>query len=149
MKKSVARTKIHKSGPKATNNLDRAAPLPMPPALALIAAGRDHIITEEFARAASRKGQTVRKNYCTTGECFGIRPLKFGNRLLWPVIEIAKLLNGETAVTGRIMPSRAPNDICAAEQRGRPAHRGRVDAGQRAARKNASENYSPLEEPRQ
>jgi len=67
---------------------------PIPPALAAIAAGRDHIQTSEFARAANRASQTIRKNYCLTGECFGIRPVKFGNRLLWPVSEIAVLLNG-------------------------------------------------------
>lgn len=68
-----------------------------PHALATIAAGRDHIKTAEFAHATNRAGQTIRKNYCLTGECFGIRPIKFGNRLLWPVKEIAALLNGEAA----------------------------------------------------
>lgn len=67
----------------------------IPPALAQIAKGRDHILTAEYAHAVNRANQTVRKNYCLTGECFGIRPLKFGNRLLWPVAEIAALLNGE------------------------------------------------------
>ena len=66
----------------------------LPPALAAIAAGRDHIQTAEFARAANRASQTIRKNYCLTGECFGIRPVKFGNRLLWPVAAISDLLNG-------------------------------------------------------
>lgn len=70
--------------------------VPLPPALAALAAGRDHILTEEFAKAANRASQTIRKNYCTKGECFGIRPLKFGNRLLWPVSQIAALLNGGT-----------------------------------------------------
>jgi hypothetical protein len=69
---------------------------PLPAALAAIAAGRDHILTVEFAKAFSRASQTVRKNYCTKGECFGIRPIKHGNRLLWPVSQIAALLNGET-----------------------------------------------------
>jgi hypothetical protein len=69
----------------------------MPPALAAIANGRDHVQTTEFARAANRAPQTVRKNYCLRGECFGIRPVKFGNRLLWPVEKIAALLNGEGA----------------------------------------------------
>ena len=41
-----------------------------------IAAGRDHIKTAEFANAINRATQTVRKNYCLTGECFGIRPVK-------------------------------------------------------------------------
>ena len=66
----------------------------IPTALAAIAAGRDHINTAEYARASNRASQTIRKNYCLTGECFGIRPIKFGNRLLWPVAEISKLLNG-------------------------------------------------------
>lgn len=69
--------------------------IPVPPALAAIAAGRDHIQTAEFARAVNRAAQTVRKNYCLTGECFGIRPVKFGNRLLWPVADVALLLRGE------------------------------------------------------
>jgi hypothetical protein len=64
-------------------------------ALAEIAAGRDHIQTAEFARAANRSSQTIRKNYCLNGHCFGIRPVKFGNRLLWPVSAVAALLNGE------------------------------------------------------
>lgn len=66
----------------------------LPPALAAIAKGRDHIQTSEFARATNRASQTIRKNYCLTGACFGVRPIKFGNRLLWPVAEIANLLNG-------------------------------------------------------
>jgi hypothetical protein len=73
---------------------------PLPPALAIIAAGRDHILTEEFAKAANRACHTIRKNYCNNGECFGIRPIKFGNRLLWPVGQVAALLNGDA-------PSRA------------------------------------------
>lgn len=68
----------------------------LPPALAAIAAGRDHIQTAEFARAVNRASQTIRKNYCLTGACFGIRPVKFGNRLLWPVEPIALLLTGAT-----------------------------------------------------
>ena len=66
----------------------------LPPALAAISAGRDHINTAEFARATNKAPQTVRKNYCLTGECFGIRPVKVGNCLLWPVLPTAALLNG-------------------------------------------------------
>ena len=65
-----------------------------PSVLAAIAATRDHIQTAEFARAINRATQTVRKNYCLTGHCFGIRPVKFGNRLLWPVAQVAALLEG-------------------------------------------------------
>jgi hypothetical protein len=63
-------------------------------ALAAVSVGRDYITTEEYAVAVTRKSQTVRKNYCLTGECYGIRPVKIGNRLLWPVSEIAALLSG-------------------------------------------------------
>ena len=66
----------------------------IPTALATIANGRDHILTGEFAHATNRANQTIRKNYCLTGECFGIRPVKFGNKLLWPVAQIATLLSG-------------------------------------------------------
>ncbi len=64
----------------------------IPPALAEISAGRDHINTNEFAHAIDRADQTIRKNHSLTGECFGIRPVKFGNRLLWPVTQVAVLL---------------------------------------------------------
>ncbi len=74
----------------------------IPSTLAKIASGRDHIKTNEFARAVNRASQTVRKSYCLTGECFGIRPVKFGNRLLWPVAETAALLNGDERKTGGV-----------------------------------------------
>lgn len=66
----------------------------IPEALATISTGRDHIQTFEFARAFSRTSQTIRKSYCITGHYLGIRPIKLGNRLMWPVSEIAALLNG-------------------------------------------------------
>lgn len=69
----------------------------IPPALAAIAAGRDHVNTADYARVTAKARQTIRKNYCLTGECFGIRPVKVGNSLLWPVSEIAALLNGEAS----------------------------------------------------
>lgn len=68
----------------------------MPPALAAVAQGRDHIKTAEFAHAMSRATQTILKNHCLTGECFGIRPIKSGKLLLWPVANIAALLNGHS-----------------------------------------------------
>jgi hypothetical protein len=66
----------------------------IPAGLAAIADGRDHITTAEFAKATSKTGQTIRKNYCLLGECYGIRPVKIGNHLLWPVSSIAELLTG-------------------------------------------------------
>lgn len=69
----------------------------IPPALAATAKGRDLVTTAEFAKATARASQTIRKNYCLHGECFGIRPVKIGNRLMWRVADIAALLNGEAA----------------------------------------------------
>lgn len=66
----------------------------IPAQLAEISKGRDHIQTDEIATVTNHRPQTVRKSYCMTGAYFGIRPLKLGNRLLWPVADIAKLLNG-------------------------------------------------------
>ena len=64
-------------------------------ALAAVAAGRDHITTAEFAHATNKAPQTIRKNLCLRGECFGIRPIKVGNNLLWPVVQTAALLSGD------------------------------------------------------
>lgn len=58
-------------------------------------AGRPHAFTEEFAYLIGKAPQTIRKNYSQTGSCFGIKPLKLGNRLLWPVDAIARLLGGD------------------------------------------------------
>lgn len=68
--------------------------VPLPPALGAIADGRDYVLTSEFAYIVHREDHTIRKNYSQTGECYGIRPVKVGGRLLWPVAEIANLLNG-------------------------------------------------------
>lgn len=71
-------------------------PKPLHPALEELAAGRAHLMTDEYAKVTNCKHQTVLKNYSKKGECFGIRPIKVGHRLLWPVDQIAALLNGET-----------------------------------------------------
>jgi hypothetical protein len=67
------------------------------PTLAALANGRDHIRTSEYARLFTKSPQTVRKNVSKTGRCYGIRPVKVGGHLLWPVSAIAALLAGEVA----------------------------------------------------
>jgi hypothetical protein len=57
-------------------------------------AGRPHATTEEFGHLTGKASQTIRKNYSQTGACFGIRPIKLGNRLLWPADAIVRLLGG-------------------------------------------------------
>jgi hypothetical protein len=74
-------------------NIDAGHPS-IPFGLASLAGNRDAITTAEFAKAISGSQQTLRKNYCLTGNAYGIKPIKVGNRLLWPVEKIARLING-------------------------------------------------------
>ena len=64
----------------------------IPQGLAALAGSRDFITTPEFAQVFNVKPQTVRKNYCLTGEAYGIRPTKIGNRLLWSVTKVSAKL---------------------------------------------------------
>ena len=64
----------------------------LPPELARITQGRDFLTTAEFARTVGRAPQTVRKNFCVQGHCFGIKPRHVAGRLLWPVADTAALL---------------------------------------------------------
>ena len=66
----------------------------LPPGLSAIAGNRDLVNTSEFAQVFNVASQTVRKNYSLTGEAYGIRPTKIGNRLLWSVEKIAQRLKG-------------------------------------------------------
>ncbi len=66
----------------------------IPQGLLAVAGHRDLITTPEFALVFNVQPQTVRKNYCLTGEVYGIRPTKIGNRLLWPVAKIATRRQG-------------------------------------------------------
>jgi hypothetical protein len=66
----------------------------IPHGLLAVAGDRDLITTPEFARVFNIQPQTARKNYCLTGEVYGIRPTKIGNRLLWSVAKIAAKLQG-------------------------------------------------------
>ena len=64
----------------------------IPPALAAIANGRDHIDTPELGRVTLHAKQTIRKLHSQQGHYFGITPIKIGNKLLWPVRPVAQLL---------------------------------------------------------
>lgn len=64
----------------------------LPPGLSAIAGNRDLITTPEMAQVFNVASQTLRKNHSLTGEAYGIRPTKIGNRLLWSVAQIADKL---------------------------------------------------------
>lgn len=67
----------------------------IPQGLSSLAGDRDLITTRSFSKAINKAEQTIRKEYCLKGEAFGIKPIKLGNQLFWPVIEIAKLIRGD------------------------------------------------------
>lgn len=66
----------------------------LPPKLSSIAGDRDWITTGEFASTFSISSQTVRKNVCVSGDCYGIKPTKIGGKLLWSVEKVAIRLRG-------------------------------------------------------
>ncbi len=67
----------------------------IPQGLATIANGRDNILTHEVSLVTNTATQTIRKHLCHTGNFHGIKPIKIGGRLQFPVREIAKLIMGE------------------------------------------------------
>ena len=62
-------------------------------ALSKVAVNRDLISTYEYGTLIDKASQTIRKNYCQTGEAFGLRPIKIGNRLMWRVNDVARLID--------------------------------------------------------
>jgi len=67
----------------------------IPEGLASIANGRDNILTHEVGLVTNTATQTIRRHLCHTGSFHGIKPIKIGGRLQFPVREIAKLIRGE------------------------------------------------------
>ena len=68
----------------------------IPEGLAQVAKGRDTILTHELGAVTNTARQTIRKHLCQTGSFHGIKPIKIGGRLQFSVIDIAKLLKGES-----------------------------------------------------
>lgn len=66
----------------------------IPQGLAIIANGRDNILTHEVGLVTNTATQTIRRYLCHTGSFHGIKPIKIGGRLQFPVREIAKLIRG-------------------------------------------------------
>jgi len=67
----------------------------IPAKLQEVAGTRDLITTAETATALNKARQTLLKEFCLKGSVYGIVPKKIGGRLLFPVSQVAKLLNGE------------------------------------------------------
>lgn len=64
------------------------------PSISRVAGGRDFLTTTEFAGLLSRSPQTARKYHHEQGHAWGIRPIKIGRSLLWPVAAVNRLLGG-------------------------------------------------------
>jgi hypothetical protein len=67
----------------------------IPEGLALIAKGRDNILTHELGLATNTATQTIRRHLCQAGSFHGLVPIKIGGKLQFPVCEVAKLVRGE------------------------------------------------------
>ncbi len=67
----------------------------IPQGLATIANGRDNILTHDVGLVTNTATQTIRRHLCHSGSFHGIKPIKIGGRLQFPVREIAKLIRGE------------------------------------------------------
>ena len=63
--------------------------------LAALAATTDYLITDELADILCRASPTIHKSHSSTGHYLGIRPVKRGNRLLWPIKEVVKMLTAK------------------------------------------------------
>ena len=66
----------------------------IPEGLASIANGRDNILTHEVGLVTNTATQTIRRHLCHSGSFHGIKPIKIGGKLQFPVREIAKLIRG-------------------------------------------------------
>lgn len=65
----------------------------IPEHLAAISQGRDFLKTSEFGHIIRLSNSGVRWNYKRTGSVCGVKPVQMGTRLLWPVSQIAEMLN--------------------------------------------------------
>jgi hypothetical protein len=81
----------------------------IPKGLALLAAGSDYVPTYVFGTVFSCSPQTARKEHCLNGHCYGIRPIKVGNKLLWPVESIARAIAEASKFSAPANRTATPN----------------------------------------
>jgi len=68
----------------------------IPKGLAEQANGRDNLLIQELAKATNTAPQTIRKHLSQTGTFHGIKPIRVGGKLQFAVIDVAKLIRGES-----------------------------------------------------
>ena len=86
--------------------------------------GRPHALTSQLAHLTGRADQTIRKIHSQTGEFFGIRPLKLGGRLLWPLAEIALLLSSSNQLASYPQNKSRRSKSCRSQKKVPEAHSG-------------------------
>lgn len=68
----------------------------IPEGLAKVANGRDIILAKEVSFVTNTQIKTIYKHLCNTGSFHGAKPIKIGGRVQFTVIDIARLMRGET-----------------------------------------------------
>jgi hypothetical protein len=63
-----------------------------PPGLAALSEGSDLITVDSLAIWCRCQGQTIRKNLSQHGHFHGLRPVRFGRRVMFRVADVAKLV---------------------------------------------------------
>jgi hypothetical protein len=77
--------------------------------------GRPLANTNELAQISDTRPQTIRRNHSERGEFHGLRPIKIGNRLFWPLTDIARVMSGNVAEqTGTMLHKESRFDIARA-----------------------------------
>jgi hypothetical protein len=64
----------------------------IPPALATLAGGSDLVTVIGLATWSQCQPQTIRKNLSQHGHFHGLRPVRFGRRVMFRVSDVAKLV---------------------------------------------------------
>jgi hypothetical protein len=74
--------------------------------------GRPLANTAELGQMYDTAPQTIRRNHSEKGEFHGLRPIKIGNRLFWPLTEIARVMSGNLAEqAGATLQKESRSDI--------------------------------------
>ena len=78
--------------------------------------GRPLANTTELALISDTRPQTIRRNHSERGEFLGLRPIKIGNRLFWPLTDVARVLSGDLGTQNRVRYTKVDRSEVLPEQ---------------------------------
>ncbi len=78
--------------------------------------GRPLANTAELGQVSGTAPQTIRRNHSERGEFLGLRPIKIGNRLFWPLTDIARVLSGYSGEQNRVRYTKVDRSEVLPEQ---------------------------------